>query len=164
MAEEEQPLVTVEVRRSTPGNGNGCGRLPAGKSLENCAFRCRETTDFDWHRVERTSSGRNLHPLKASNFSRRTVTPVSCKPCTATASPIGLVGPVLGGKRSVRSPIPKAVVDRTCANRLRSVAIRCLARNPLYAGSRFHRRRRASPHRNRPAYNAGHQDGQAAFV
>jgi hypothetical protein len=37
-------------------NGTGAALLLAAKSLENRAFGYRATTDFDWHRVERTSS------------------------------------------------------------------------------------------------------------
>ena len=44
------------MRRSSPGKGTGAARLVAGKLLESCALRYGETTDFDCHRVELTSS------------------------------------------------------------------------------------------------------------
>jgi hypothetical protein len=44
----------MAFKLNLPGNGTGAAPLPAGKSLENCAFRNRETTDFDCH-------GRELH-------------------------------------------------------------------------------------------------------
>jgi hypothetical protein len=59
--DDVQPLWSiVEIKAFTlnfPANELLPSLLPAGKSLENCAFRYRETTDFDCHRVERTSSG-----------------------------------------------------------------------------------------------------------
>jgi hypothetical protein len=37
----------MAFKLNLPGNGTGAAPLPAGKSLENCAFRNRETIDFD---------------------------------------------------------------------------------------------------------------------
>ena len=59
--------------------GTGAARLPAGKSLENCAFRSSETTDSRLPWVQRTSfrAGRAVTRRSPAAFLRRTVSTVS---------------------------------------------------------------------------------------
>ena len=59
-----------------PDNGAGAARPVAGKSLENCAVLYRETTDFDCHRMERSSFRAGVAPAEVQRLSRRTVTPI----------------------------------------------------------------------------------------
>ena len=74
MAEGEQPLATVEVRRSTPRQRNWCPCRPPRNPKKTLLFVSKRATDFDSHRMRRTSSGRELHPLESSTFPRGTVT------------------------------------------------------------------------------------------
>jgi hypothetical protein len=61
-----------QVTLNTPFKGTRAARLPAGKFLENYAFRYRETSDFDCHRVERTS----FRAVESQRLSRRTISTV----------------------------------------------------------------------------------------
>jgi hypothetical protein len=69
-------LSLASVYARAPHNGTGAARLPAGKSLENCAFHCRETTDFDCLQWSEPVWGLDLLPAEVQRLWRRTVTPV----------------------------------------------------------------------------------------
>jgi hypothetical protein len=61
-----------QASRLIPGNGTGAARLPAGKSRLGCSLLRNPTSiAIAWGEPV---CGCNLHPLKSSAFSRRTVT------------------------------------------------------------------------------------------
>lgn len=51
-----------------PFDRTGAAPLPAEQFLENCAFRYRETTGFDCHRVEGTSLRAGVAPAEAEHL------------------------------------------------------------------------------------------------
>ena len=62
----------MAFKLNLPGNGTGAAPLPAGKSLENCAFRNRETTDS-------IAMGGSCTSLVFHAFSRRTFSTVTAR-------------------------------------------------------------------------------------
>jgi hypothetical protein len=58
------------VTLTTSFNGTGAARLVAEKFLETVAFGYRETTDFDCHRVKRTSLRAGVAPGEVKRLFR----------------------------------------------------------------------------------------------